>query len=56
MHYENMARQNNTEGEVTENDGAWDDDYDDDEVGDDDDDNEAEVAMALVYLGSANNF
>ena len=54
MRYENMTRQNNTESIVMENDGAGDDD-DDDEVEDDDDDNEAEVAMALVYLGSAKN-
>ena len=65
MRYKNMTRQNNTESSVTENDGAG--DYDDDyEVGDDDDDNKAgddddndnnetEVAMALIYLGSAKN-
>jgi len=46
-----MARQNNTECEVTENYGTGDDD--DDEEGNDDDDNKAEMAMALVYLGSS---
>ena len=57
MRHENMTKQNNTESEITENDGAGDDDYDDveDDNDDNNNDNEAEVAKALVYLGSATN-